>query len=191
MKKTTTTLALFCSFCSAFCQDIITTRDGEDLETKILRVGTEEVEYKRMDNPDGPVFTLRKSDILLIRYANGTHDVFEETPGESNSFRPDMFAKGQSDAMLYYKSYQGAGTGTLLTSLLSPLVGLIPAIACSATPPTDDNLGFPSAEYMRHPEYYQGYTMRAKKIKSGKVWKNWGIALGVNFVAVLIITSSQ
>ncbi len=192
MTKLVSTLAAIFFVTVSFCQDLITTRSGEDINAKILKVGTTEVEYKKFDNPDGPVFSLRKSEILLIRYANGTHDVFEEEPStEAPRFSNDLFLKGQADAHLYYKGYQAAGTGTLITGLISPLVGLIPAVACSATPPKDTNLSFPSSEFMRHPEYYQGYTLQAKKIKKGKVWKNWGIAFGVNLFAVLIITSAN
>ena len=31
----------------------------------------------------------------------------------------------------------------------------------------------------------------AKKIKQGRVWKNWGIAFGVNLIAALILTAGQ
>ena len=166
-------------------------KDGEDIQAKILKVGSDEVEYKRHDNPDGPVYSVLKSDILVIEYENGTKDIFEEQEVKIAPFNNDLFLKGQADALLYYRGYTGAGTGTLLTGLLSPLVGLVPAIACSSTTPKDHNLNYPSAELIRQPPYYEGYKLQAKKIKKGKVWKNWGIALGVNFLAVLIITSGQ
>jgi len=191
MKKTIATVATIFIFTFCFSQDVITNKNGEDIQARILKVGTEEVEYKRYDNPDGPVFTMTKSDILLIRYENGTKDIFDEKLNEPPRFSNEMFMKGQADASLYYQGYQAAGTGTLITGLLSPLVGLIPAIACSSTTPKDQNLNFPSPDLVRRPEYFQGYTLQAKKIKKGKVWKNWGIALGVNFLAVLIITSGQ
>jgi len=191
MKKiiATFTAVLVLTFCSG--QDVITKKSGEDVEARILKVGTEEVEYKKFDNLDGPLFTMLKSDILLIRYENGTKDIFDEEKSEGPRFSNDLFLKGQADASIYYKGYQPAGTGTLVVGLISPLVGLIPAIACSATPPKDENLDFPSSEFMKRSEYYHGYTLKAKKIKKGKVWKNWGIALGVNVLAVLFITAGQ
>jgi len=33
---------------------------------------------------------------------------------------------------------------------------------------------------MKNPDYYKGYTKKAKRIKQGKVWKNWGVGSGVN-----------
>lgn len=102
----------------------------------------------------------------------------------------DMYVKGRVDAEANYKKYKGAATGTLIASLLSPIVGLIPAIACSATTPKMENLGYPDAKLFMQKDYHDSYTRKAKKIKSGKVWKNWGIGFGVNLVAVLLISAS-
>jgi hypothetical protein len=102
----------------------------------------------------------------------------------------DLYVKGQMDAEVNYKKYKGAATGTLIVSLLSPLVGLIPAIACSATTPKIENLGYPDPKLFMQKDYHDSYTHKAKKIKSRKVWKNWGIGFGVNLVAVLLISAS-
>lgn len=99
----------------------------------------------------------------------------------------DLFVKGQMDASRYYKGYKGAGTGTLIASLISPLIGLIPAIATSSTTPQEINLGYPDPELFKQKEYYDSYTQKSKKIKQGKVWTNWAIGFGVNLVAVLIL----
>ena len=62
----------------AYSQDLITTKKGEDIQTKVLEINTTEVKYKKADNLEGPIYTILKSDILIIRYANGTKDVFNE-----------------------------------------------------------------------------------------------------------------
>jgi hypothetical protein len=67
----------FWSF-SVYSQDIITTKKGEDIEAKVLEVNVNEVKYKKYNNPQGPIYLLLKSDILLIRYENGTKDIFHE-----------------------------------------------------------------------------------------------------------------
>ena len=61
---------------SAFAQDIITKKDGTDIKAKISEVGTTEVKYKNFSNLDGPVYTISKSDILMITYENGERDIF-------------------------------------------------------------------------------------------------------------------
>jgi len=101
----------------------------------------------------------------------------------------DLNIKGQIDAARHYKRYKGAATGTLLTSLLSPVIGLIPAILCSSTNPKIENLGYPNEELFKQAAYYKAYTKKAKKIKQRKVWSNWGIGLGVNLVVILVLVN--
>ena len=179
-----------------FSQDLITKKTGEDIQSKVLEVTTTEIKYKKFDNLDGPIFTLLKSEVAMIRYENGTKDIFNvEIKNEINSVKiptsQELFVQGQSDASKYYKGYRGAGTGTLVTGLISPLVGLIPAIACSSTQPNEKNLSFPNPELMKNLNYHDGYTQKAKKIKQGKVWMNWGIAFGANLIAFLLVSSGQ
>jgi TM2 domain-containing membrane protein YozV len=59
-------------------QDIIITRTGEEIEAKVLDIGLTEVKYKRYDNQSGPSYTLKKSEIFMIKYVNGNKDVFDE-----------------------------------------------------------------------------------------------------------------
>lgn len=181
------------SYGYSFSQDSITKKNGDDIQAKVIEVGSSEIKFKKFDNLEGPVFTIPKSDVLLVRYQNGSKDIFtEETKAESKALgATEYYANGQADASKYYQSYTGAGTGTLITGLLSPLVGLIPAVACSSAQPKDFNLDYPDPELMKNPDYYQGYVKKAKKIKSGKVWKNWGIAFGANVVAVILLSSSS
>jgi hypothetical protein len=101
----------------------------------------------------------------------------------------DLNIKGQIDAARHYKKYKGAATGTLLTSLASPVIGLIPAILCSATYPKIENLGYPNEELFKQATYNKAYTKKAKRIKQRKVWSNWGIGLGVNLVVILVLAN--
>jgi hypothetical protein len=103
----------------------------------------------------------------------------------------DLSVKGQVDAEKHYKKYKGAATGTLIASLVSPIVGLVPAIITSSTTPRLENLGYPDESLFKQADYHNAYTRKAKKMKAGKVWKNWGIGFGVNLVLVLIIAAGQ
>lgn len=190
---TTLTTIFTLTFC--FSQDIMTKKSGVDIPAKVLEIGQTVIKYKKFDNQEGPTYTIKKSEVLMVRYENGTNDIFdeEETIEKISSIdllsSGDLFILGQSDASRYYRGYKGAGTGTLIIGLISPLVGLIPAIACSSTQPKEINLSYPNSELMRKADYYHGYTQKSKKIKQGKVWTNLGIAFGVNLIAVVILTS--
>lgn len=195
MQKSIVTTLLFTTvahLCTA--QDTIVHKSGQSVQAKIIEITPTEVKYKRFDNPEGPLFIDAKSDITMIQYENGTKETsgietkFAEKSVPENSSE-ELYRLGQIDAARYYDGYKASGTGTLVLGLLSPLAGLIPAIACSSTPPKDANLNYPNSTMINKSDYYDGYTRKAKKIKQGKVWTNWGIALGVNIVAIILLSS--
>ena len=199
-------VALLFVVSSCFSQDTITLRTKEEIQSKVVEITASEVKYKKFDNLNGPLFVIFKSDVLSIRYENGTKDEFNveavkeiaPLPNHAPSTPPapamtsnDYYMKGQKDATRYYFKYTGAGSGTLATSLLSPLLGLAPAIACSSTQPKELNMNYPDRELIKNPDYHRGYDQRAKKIKSNKVWTNWGVGFGVNLVLFLMISAQQ
>jgi hypothetical protein len=205
MKKVLIFIFAITALNTTFSQDLIIKKSGDEIKSKVVELTSNEVKYKKFDNLNGPIFTLLKSEVFIIKYENGTKDIFsEESPKTdaiitnnsttskttNSSSTDDLFMKGKMDAQKHYDGYKGAGTGTFVTTLIvSPLVGLIPAVACSSTPPKDINLNYPSSELMKNTDYYNGYTQKAKKIKQGKVWFNWGLAFGIELVAIIILSS--
>lgn len=65
---------LFCGALSA--QDVISTKDGREIEAKVLEVGTEELVYKKWSNPDGPDYHILLSEVLQVRYENGEVETY-------------------------------------------------------------------------------------------------------------------
>lgn len=61
-----------------YSQDTITNKKSEDIYSKVLEVTTSEIKYKKFDNLNGPTFTILKSDVIMIRYENGTKDIFNK-----------------------------------------------------------------------------------------------------------------
>ena len=177
---------------TTFSQDTLTTKKGDQLIVKVLEVGTNVIKYKKSDNLDGPAFETLKSEIFMIKYQNGTKDVFNgESISEKNTDTPDVSCfQAKKDAKKYYHRMGFAGGGTLIASLVSPLLGLIPAIACSSSTPKDSKLDYPDALQMKNNIYNECYTNAAKKKKSRRVWTMWGIGLGVNIVAIVVISQS-
>lgn len=189
MKKSITTLTfLFTLVYVGIAQDILTKKTGDDLQVKILEVGQSEIRYKMFNNLEGPIFSISKGEILMVRYENGTKDVFgSSTAGSQND---EQFQQGQLDAEKYYKNYKGASRGTLATTILTtPVLGLIPAFLTTMDEPEDGNLDYPNPQLMKDQEYKRGYIQKAKKIKSKKVWKNFGIGTGI-FVAVIVLANT-
>ena len=124
-------------------------------------------------------------ELTLIK-ANDSGNTGEELANGGN-----LYAKGQGDATRYYRGYHGAGTGTFLTAfLVGPIFGLIPAAACSSTTPKQDRLGVPNAMYTQNGSYMSGYTQQAHRIKSRKVWTNYGVGAVLSVAIAVALASS-
>ena len=191
MKKIGLTMAIMClTITFSFSQDVITLKTGEDINAKIVEVGLTDIKYKKFDNIDGPSFTILKSDVLMTRYKNGTKDVYnlDKKSGKENSNNEDMALQGTKDAITYYKGKNSGKVWTGLTSVLtSPLLGLIPAVACSSAEPDQENLNFKDAELMKNTSYNVAYNEKAHKIKKNKIWTSYGMGSAVWLVLILIL----
>jgi len=64
------------------CDEIIM-RNGDIILAKVKEVGVSEIRYVKCSNPDGPIYSTLKSEIFMIKYANGDKDVFKEESGSS------------------------------------------------------------------------------------------------------------
>lgn len=64
---------------TANAQDVIVKKDGSTILSKVIKIGTSEVEYKKFSNQNGPTYSILKSDILAINYENGEKDTFADT----------------------------------------------------------------------------------------------------------------
>lgn len=58
-------------------QDIITLKNGDEVKAKIEEVTESSVKYRKFDNSTGPLFTISKSEIFMIRYQNGDKEVIK------------------------------------------------------------------------------------------------------------------
>lgn len=78
---------------TSFAQDTIVKKNNETIVAKITEISQSEIKYKRADLPDGPAYVVPKSEILRIKYVNGTVDEFvaqTTSTGNGNaSAKPD------------------------------------------------------------------------------------------------------
>lgn len=162
-------------------QDIITTKSGEDILAKVLEVNPSEIKYKKYGNDESPLYTILKSDLVMIRYDDGTKDIFTVAQAPTEN----MVMKGQRDALLNYTGRNSGATWTGITTVLfSPLVGVIPAALCASTDPSDRNL-LGDSELMRNHDYKIGYRENARKTKKKRVWSSFATASGIWLILVL------
>lgn len=89
--------ALIISIGYARAQDIIICRNGDEIESKILKISKTEIEYKKWSNQDGPTYTLEKSEVFMIKYPNGDKDLFKETPAKQDDANKETTAEGNEE----------------------------------------------------------------------------------------------
>ncbi len=63
--------------------DSIILKNGEEIKAKVTEIASDEIKYKKCDNLNGPTYTIKKSEVFMIKYSNGTEDII--TPNNSNS----------------------------------------------------------------------------------------------------------
>jgi len=64
------------------CDEIIF-RDGSEVKAKLTENTDTEIRYKKCDALDGPTYIAKKSDVFMVKYANGTREVFREQASSS------------------------------------------------------------------------------------------------------------
>lgn len=75
-------LALLCliltvSF-NSNAQDIIVKTNQEEIKAKIIEVGTDAIKYKKTSMKDGPSFVIRKQEVFMIIYADGSREFMND-----------------------------------------------------------------------------------------------------------------
>ncbi|MGR3857414.1 hypothetical protein [Chryseobacterium indologenes] len=58
-----------------YSQDKISMKNGTLLDVKLIEIGTSNITYKELDNLDGPIHAIDKSEVFQISYNNGKTDV--------------------------------------------------------------------------------------------------------------------
>ena len=96
MKKFIIILAVICYGNVLLAQDIIILKSGEEIKALVQEVGLNELKYKKFENPNGPVYTLQKTNVFMVRYENGEKDVFstETTPAKTETQTKQTFDIG-------------------------------------------------------------------------------------------------
>jgi hypothetical protein len=189
MKKLVFVLVATFSTVFSFSQDVITKSNGEEIKAKVLEVSQTEIKYKKFDNLNGPTFSISKNDVFMVKYENGSKDVFNtdrESKSSNGDTNLDAFEKGKRDARQYYK---GQNSGAIWTGAAAaftlPILGLIPALITTSAEPKEENLGIPDQKLFKDADYKSGYVQEAHKKKKKKVWTGFGI--GTAFFALVVV----
>lgn len=97
MMKIYKTLILLLTFVGitrfSYAQDVIVKTDNSTIVAKIIEVGTNEIQYKKWTNLEGPIYAISIKDITQINYQNGDVDKFTTDEGASANIQPKNMRK--------------------------------------------------------------------------------------------------
>jgi len=97
------------------CDEIVL-YNGAILKAKVTEITEGEIKYKKCDNLDGPTYSIRKSEVKEVTYANGTTDTFSQDKNQP--------IQNQSTTE---RNVEGFGLASFLLSLLGILLLFLPA----------------------------------------------------------------
>lgn len=75
--------------------DFIICKNGDEIEAKVLEIGENEIKYKKCNNTEGPTISIRSSEVVMIKYPNGTKDIIKNSNNTSTSI---TITKGQNNS---------------------------------------------------------------------------------------------
>lgn len=100
------------------CDEIIF-RSGDETKVKIMEISATELKYKRCDNISGPLYVSKKSEVFMVKYANGTNETFKaEVPGYNNN------SNSNDDMNTYSKAKNKARRVQHPLAILSMILGI-------------------------------------------------------------------
>ncbi|GEM_PF-3902380 len=81
-------VAALLPFTLALGQDVVRYRNGDSATVKVTEIGESQIQYKRLDNLEGPAYSIKKNEVESITYANGSTDRFVMVAENKESVHP-------------------------------------------------------------------------------------------------------
>jgi hypothetical protein len=67
------------------CGDVLLLQNADELRVKVLEIDDQIIKYKRCDNLTGPTYSISKSKVAMITYANGMKEKVTQEPAYRTS----------------------------------------------------------------------------------------------------------
>jgi hypothetical protein len=195
MKKFLLIFALLGCSLAGNAQDIILKTNGQELHGLVLEISLDSVYWIPTDAVQGLQQGIAKSDVFMIKFANGTKEVFSESLPDNQALtqatisQEELYRLGQRDASVYYKG-NGAMWGSAASSMVAFPFGLVGSIAIGASPAQIQQNRVSDVNLLTEQEYIRGYSEQANRKKRGKALAGVGIGVGVQLAAIMILLAS-
>jgi len=102
-------------------QDTIFYLNATSQVAKVIEIGPKQVKYKKITNPDGPVYLIERNTISRIVYANGDVDSLSNKPVSPAIIKTEKTKKPDAPAMIFNEHLNN----TVYLSISDPFTGLI------------------------------------------------------------------
>ena len=100
------------------CGDVITLQNGDEILAKVLEVNQTDIKYKKCNNLDGPLMVESVDNVFMIKYVNGSKDVFNKTA------KPKVDSPKKENASSGEKKYNKAAVTSFIFSLFFIFYGI-------------------------------------------------------------------
>jgi len=145
MKKLWITLSFLGVMFACYSQDVIVKRNGEEIRSKVIEIQEILIKYRQFDNLNGPIYTIGRSEVVMIRYQNGSVEYFDDPPSEPDGSQEDQEKRQlYENKVLSYNRLKNTGAALAIGGGLGTIGGIV-LVANSDldTDPYDDqgNLG--------------------------------------------------
>lgn len=84
--------ALAATTLSAGAKQVMTMTNGKEIDVEIVTMGTTEISYKLVSNPNGPTYSTARSNVFFILFDDGTKEIITPQTGDltkSESSQPN------------------------------------------------------------------------------------------------------
>lgn len=109
MKKILFLIAFATSSFILNAQDVLVHKSGEVENVKVLEVSPTKVKYKKSNNPDGPTYIEKRSNLYSIKYQNGEVQTFKEGDNQNDIYH--YYAKYGKEKKFIHEADLFIGTG--------------------------------------------------------------------------------
>ena len=105
--------------------DIISMKNGTEVNGKVLEITSTEIKYKRCDNIDGPTIVINKSDVSKIKYVNGITELInapstsEDQDYYSPSSKSQKPLRANPNGKPYHKTLNVFAIASLVAAVLA------------------------------------------------------------------------
>lgn len=136
------------------CADVLVFRDGTELTVKVVEIFNGTIKYLPCNNLDGPLRVANGDKIFMVKYANGTKEVFKET------------VRTQTPDARKVEPIKQKMNVLALISFISSILGFIPIFGIAAV-----ILGAISLNQIsRAPQKYKNRWMAIFGLVAGGIW---------------------